>query len=206
MKMVVATQNQGKIREFARLFAPLNAQVYSINELAPRHFVEETGTTFMQNACLKARAAHQETGLISVADDSGLCVDALNGAPGVYSARYGGEGLTDAQRVEKLLAALKDIADPQARTARFVCAICCVLENGEEIHIEQSCEGLLGFAPVGDGGFGYDPIFMVGEKSFSQISGEEKDKISHRGKAVREFVKRLQDYMQQKGENTSAKQ
>ena len=206
MKMVISTQNQGKIREFARLFASLNAQVYSINELVPNHHVEETGTTFLENACLKARAAHKETGLISIADDSGLCVDALNGAPGVYSARFGGEGLTDAQRVDKLLDAMKEVKDPKDRTARFVCAICCVLPNGEEIHIQESCEGVLDFAPHGEGGFGYDPIFLVGEKSFSQISGEEKDKISHRGKAVRKFVAALKEHMKQKGDKTSAQQ
>ena len=154
--------------------------------------VEETGTTFAENAYLKAKAACEQTGLPAVADDSGLVVDALNGAPGVYSARYAGPDATDAQRMDKLLHELDGVPAEQ-RTARFVSAICVVYPDGERMDVEGVCEGSVAFAPRGHDGFGYDPIFLVGEKTYAELTPAEKDVVSHRGKALRELAARLEE-------------
>ena len=187
MVLIMATHNQKKLREMERILSPLEIRV----ETADLPEVEETGTTFAENAYLKAQSACQHTGLPAVADDSGIVVDALNGAPGIYSARYGGEGLTDEDRVQKLLSELEGVPD-EKRTARFVCSICCVFPDGTILRAEDSCEGLIGYAPMGDHGFGYDPVFMRGERSFAQFSDAEKDAVSHRGKALRSFFTQLQ--------------
>lgn len=189
MKLIMATHNQKKLREMERILAPLSITV----QTADLPEVEETGSTFAENAFLKAQSACQHTGLPAVADDSGLAVDALNGAPGIYSARYGGEGLTDEDRVQKLLAALEGVPEAE-RTARFVCSICCVFPDGTVLRAEDSCEGIIGDAPVGDHGFGYDPVFMRGDRSFAQYSDAEKDAVSHRGKALRTFFQKLKAY------------
>ena len=133
----------------------------------------------------------RQTGLPAVADDSGLMVDALGGAPGVYSARYAGEDATDEQRNEKLLQELKDVPAEQ-RTARFVSAVCCVFPDGETVQVRGECEGTIAFAPSGSGGFGYDPLFLVGEKTYAELSAAEKDAISHRGRALCALQKELQ--------------
>lgn len=190
MKFIIATHNQKKLTELKRILSPLDIEAVT----AQLSEVEETGTTFAQNAFLKAQAACKQTGLPAIADDSGLAVDALNGAPGVYSARYAGEHATDAQRMEKLLIELQGIPKEQ-RTARFVCVVCCVFPNGDNITVEGTCEGEIAFSPIGDGGFGYDPIFLVGDRSFGQLSDEEKDCISHRGKALTLFSQKLNDYL-----------
>lgn len=187
MTFVIATHNAHKLAELERILAPLHIDVIT----AELDEVEETGTTFAQNAFLKADAACKQTGLPAVADDSGLMVDALNGAPGVYSARYAGEGATDGQRIEKLLSALKDIPQEQ-RTARFVSSICCVFPNGQTVTTEGNCPGSIAFAPAGNGGFGYDPVFLVNGKTFAELPAQEKDEISHRGKALRLFAEKLQ--------------
>ena len=187
MVLIMATHNKKKLREMERILSPLAIRV----ETADLPEVDETGTTFAENAFLKANSACQHTGLPAVADDSGIVVDALGGAPGIYSARYGGEGLTDEDRVQKLLSELEGVPDEQ-RTARFVCSICCVFPDGTVLRAEDSCEGLIGYAPIGDHGFGYDPVFMRGERSFAQFSDEEKDAVSHRGKALRKFFDQLQ--------------
>jgi len=194
MELVVATNNPNKLLEFSRILQPLGVRVRSQKELCPDLEAEETGTTFAENARLKAEAVYRVTGLTAVADDSGLCVDALDGAPGVYSARYAGPGATDAQRIRKLLEALRDVPAPR-RTARFVSAICCV---GRDLLVECQgvCEGVIGTAPAGEGGFGYDPVFFVGDKSYSQMTGAEKDAISHRGKALRLFYDEMNRRMQ----------
>ena len=184
MELIVATHNKGKLRQVGRILEPLGIRVRSEEEVCPGLEVEETGTTFAQNAYLKAKALYDATGLATVADDSGLCVDALGGAPGVYSARYAGENATDAQRVEKLLGELKDVPDGQ-RTARFVSAICCILPGGETIQCEGTCEGTIGWEPKGEDGFGYDPVFVRDGKTYSQMTGAEKDAVSHRGAALR---------------------
>ncbi len=189
MKLVIATRNMGKLAEFGRILAPLGITAVAQEEVCPGLEVEETGTTFAANARLKAEAIFQATGMMAVADDSGLCVDALDGAPGVYSARYAGANATDEMRIQKLLKAIENIPNPQ-RTARFVSAICCV-GQGLLIECEGVCEGTIGHAPQGVGGFGYDPIFFVGEQSFAQMSAEQKDAVSHRGRALKIFYDRL---------------
>jgi XTP/dITP diphosphohydrolase len=187
LTFVIATHNQHKLTELERILSPLHIDVTT----AQLDEVEETGTTFAQNAFLKAEAACKQTGLPAVADDSGLMVDALDGAPGVYSARYAGEGATDSQRIEKLLNALKDVPQEQ-RTAHFVSSICCVFPNGKTVTAEGTCSGNIAFSPSGTDGFGYDPVFLVGDKTFAQLTAQEKDAISHRGRALRKFAEELQ--------------
>lgn len=189
MKLVIGTHNAGKIREFERILLPLGVEVLS----ADLPEVEETGTTFAQNAFLKAESACRATGLPSVADDSGLAVDALDGAPGIYSARYAGEDTPYEQKIKKLLDSVKDVP-PEKRGARFVCAICCVFPNGDSITAEGKCHGFLAYAPSGSGGFGYDPVFLVGDRTFAELGPQEKDKISHRGQALRLFAEKLKEY------------
>ena len=189
MKLIVATNNAHKLLEFGRILAPLGVEVHSQKEYCPDLDVEETGTTFAENARLKAEAVFKATGLTAVADDSGLCVDALNGAPGVYSARYAGENATDAQRIEKLLQEMANVPDEE-RSGRFISAICCI---GPELLIECEgvCEGVIGRECKGEGGFGYDPVFYVDGRSYSEMSGEEKDAVSHRGRALRLFYEEM---------------
>ncbi len=194
MKFVMATHNQKKLQELERILMPLHISV-SAPDLPE---VEETGTTFAENAFLKADSACRETGLPAVADDSGLMVDALGGAPGVYSARYAGEDATDLDRIHKLLDAIKDVPQ-EKRTAKFVSAICCVFPDGTRITALGECAGTIAFAPEGEGGFGYDPIFLVNGKSFAQLTAEEKDEISHRGRALRAFAKKLRNRKEKNG-------
>ena len=184
---IIATHNKNKLNELERILTPLNINIAT----AELDEVEETGTTFAQNAFLKADAACRQTGKPAVADDSGLMVDALDGAPGVYSARYAGEGASDDDRIQKLLHNLEDIPKEE-RTAKFVCSICCVFPNGDKVTAQGECAGMIGFEPKGTDGFGYDPVFLVNEKSFAELSAQEKDKISHRGRALREFAVQLQ--------------
>lgn len=191
MKIVVATGNAGKLREFKRILEPLGIETVSLKELSLSLTVEETGTTFAQNARLKAQAVQKATGLAAIADDSGLCVDALDGAPGVYSARYSGAG--DDENNRKLLRELGEIP-LEKRTARYVCAISCIFPGGEEITAQETCEGVIGFQPAGSHGFGYDPLFYVDKRSFGQWEDEEKDQISHRGKALRAFCQKIKEY------------
>lgn len=186
MTFVIATHNPGKLRELERILKPLRIAAVT----ADLDEVEETGTTFAENAFLKADAACRRTGMPAVADDSGLMVDALGGAPGVYSARYAGPGATDRDRIEKLLGNLKGVPG-EKRTARFVCAVCCVFPDGTRIEAGGECPGRIAFAPQGKGGFGYDPVFLIGKKSFAELNSEEKDRISHRGRALAEFARRL---------------
>ena len=186
---VMATHNKHKITELQRILEPLGIQVTT----AELPEVEETGTTFEENAQLKARSACRATGLPSVADDSGISVDALGGAPGVYSARYAGPDATDADRNQKLLCELQDTPD-EKRTARFVSAICCAFPDGSEITVTGVCEGRVARSPRGEDGFGYDPIFLVGKKTYAELSPSEKDAVSHRGKALRQLAERLREH------------
>ena len=157
--------------------------------------VEETGTTFEENAFLKAHAVMEASGLPAVADDSGLCVDALNGAPGVYSARYGGPGLDDVGRYRLLLENMRGQLD---RRCRFVSAICCCFPNGDRVEARGECPGTLAYAPRGSDGFGYDPIFFLPErkKTFAELTAEEKNAISHRGRALEAFGEKLKAYLE----------
>ena len=194
MKFVLATHNPGKIREMSNILSGLGIQVVSPAELGITVDVEETGTTFAENAMLKAKAICAASGLPAIADDSGLCVDALNGGPGVYSARYGGEGLDDRGRYMLLLETMRG---QTTRAAHFACAIACAFPNGDELTAQGRCDGTVAFAPMGEGGFGYDPIFFVPEKAktFGQLTAQEKDEISHRGRALKEFAEKLATYL-----------
>ncbi len=191
-KFLIATGNVGKVREFGRILEPLGIEAVSAREAGiSLDDVEETGTTFAENAYIKAKAAFERTGLPSIADDSGLSVDALNGEPGVYSARYAGEGADDSMRIAKLLKNL-DGVEKQNRTAHFTCSICCIIDKDTIITAEGKCYGVIADKPMGNGGFGYDPIFLTdGGKTFGQLTAEEKDSVSHRGKALRELSEKL---------------
>ncbi|MBQ5591120.1 MAG: XTP/dITP diphosphatase [Clostridia bacterium] len=195
MKFIIASKNRKKIAELERILNPLGIFAVTEEELGisiPE--VEETGSTFAQNAFIKAFSACQASGLPAIADDSGLCVDALNGAPGVYSARYSGEDATDKKNNELLIKNLENI-EKNDRTAKFCCAISVVFPNDDKIECYGECCGIIGFQPSGNGGFGYDPYFYVGEKSFADLSANEKDEISHRGNALRELKTKLKEYL-----------
>ncbi|MEG1777980.1 MAG: RdgB/HAM1 family non-canonical purine NTP pyrophosphatase [Angelakisella sp.] len=195
MKIVIATNNANKLVEFRRILSPLGYEVVGQGEVFQSIEVTEDGVSFAENAYKKAFEIFLRTGLPTVADDSGLCVDALGGEPGIYSARYAGEPHSDKACNDKLLENMKDIPE-ERRTASFVSAICCILCEDDIIECEGRCEGRIGYAPKGQDGFGYDPLFMVGEKSFAELSGEEKDAISHRGVALRKLadeIKRRKD-------------
>ena len=187
--LVLATRNQGKIREFRRILDAISngaINLVGLEEFAHTTEVEETGTTFKENALLKARSICAETGLPAIADDSGLCVDALDGAPGIYSARYAGVHGDDQGNNAKLLRELANVPEDK-RSAHFTCAAALVLPDGREHVTEEIFEGSILFAPIGDQGFGYDPLFRPEGLSISsaQMSADEKDLISHRGKSLR---------------------
>ena|SRR5438552_3931278 len=188
-KLLVATSNPGKVAELATLLKDLPCQVIGLSDLPqPLPIAAETGATFSENALMKAEEYHARTGLLTLADDSGLEVDALGGAPGIYSARYAGETATDAERVVKLLDEMKDVPDAK-RTARFVCSIALVgMLDGQQLQctFEGRCEGLIARSPRGNGGFGYDPIFIDVElgHTFAELTREEKAARSHRGRAM----------------------
>lgn len=194
MKFVLATHNPGKLREMSAILGELGVEVVSPADVGITVDVEETGTTFAENAMLKAKAICAAARLPAIADDSGLCVDALNGGPGVYSARYGGEGLDDKGRYMLLLNSMRG---QTTRKAHFACAIACAFPNGDELTAQGQCDGAIAFAPMGEGGFGYDPVFLVPEKgkTFGQLTAEEKSAISHRGKALRDFSEKLATYL-----------
>ena len=194
MKFVLATHNPGKLREMGGILKDLGVEVVSPAALGIPVDVEETGTTFLENALLKAKAICRAANLPAIADDSGLCVDALNGAPGVYSARYGGEGLDDRGRCMLLLNSLRGAT---TRAAHFSCAVACAFPNGDTLTTEGRCDGSIAYAPLGDGGFGYDPVFLLPGtgKTFGQLSQEEKSAVSHRGKALKEFAGKLETYL-----------
>ena len=187
--LVLATRNQGKIVEFRRILealAPGENNLVGVDQFPELTDVEETGTSFEENALLKARYTAEATGFPAISDDSGLCVDALNGDPGIFSARWAGLHGDDVANLEKLLAQLSDIAD-ESRGAHFTCVSAIALPDGRS-HVEEGrMVGRILHAPVGDGGFGYDPIFAPLGMSIStaQMSAEEKDAISHRGKSLR---------------------
>ena len=194
MKFVLATHNPNKIREMGAILSRFGVEVVSPRELGITVDVEETGTTFGENAMLKAKAICQLAKLPAIADDSGLCVDALNGAPGVYSARYGGEGLDDKGRYMLLLSSLRGAP---TRAAHFACAVACAFPNGDTLTAEGRCDGSIAYAPLGEGGFGYDPVFLLPGtgKTFGQLTQEEKSAVSHRGRALKDFAGKLEAYL-----------
>ena len=194
MKLVLASKNQKKLKEMNEILSGMGVEVCLQSDVGIDIDVEETGTTFEENSLLKAKAVMEASGLPAIADDSGLCVDALNGAPGVYSARYGGEGLDDAGRYRMLLANMPRGA---ARTAKFVSVITCCFPGGDVLTARGECPGTIAFAPMGEGGFGYDPVFCVPslKKTFAQLTAEEKNAVSHRGKALEAFKVKLEEYL-----------
>lgn len=188
-KLVLATRNQGKIAEFRRILeelAPGQIDLIGLDQFPHLVDVDETGSTFEENSLLKARYTSEATGLPAIADDSGLCIDALNGDPGIYSARWAGTHGDDRANLEKVLDQLKDVPD-ENRTAYFICVAALVLPDGRQQVAEGRFEGHILHAPVGNNGFGYDPIFQPLGMSISsaQLSAEEKDLVSHRGKSLR---------------------
>lgn len=192
---LIATHNMKKRNELLRILSPLGIDVKTDEELGlSLTDVEETGETFYENALLKAESGCKESGLPCVADDSGLMVDYLAGAPGVYSARFAGEHGNDEKNNAKLLKLLSDVPENE-RTARFVSVTCCVFPNGDILTARGECEGTIGYEMRGNGGFGYDPVFMVNGKSFAELSNEEKDALSHRGKSLNMLAEKLKDYM-----------
>ena len=188
MVICAATGNAGKLKELRRILSALGHEVKSQKELGINLEPEETGTTFEENALLKAKAVMEASGMAAIADDSGLEVDALNGAPGVYSARYGNKN-SDAERTAFLLENMRDVPAEQ-RTARFVSAIACALPDGRVVAARGTCEGTILFETRGDNGFGYDPVFYVPElgMTFAEADGARKNAISHRGNALKKFV------------------
>ena len=192
MKFVLASSNKGKIPEIQhllRLYLGDSVEVLSLSDVGLDGDIEENGTTFAENARIKALSGCKESGLPCIADDSGLCVDYLGGAPGIYSARYSGGD--DKQNNEKLLCELEGV-EKEKRTAYFACSISCCFPDGREITAEGKCFGYIGFEEQGNGGFGYDPLFITDKGCFGQLSAEEKDEISHRGNALRELKEKLQ--------------
>ena len=194
MEFIAATNNAHKLAEMRRILVRMGHTVLSQREAGVLLEPEETGTTFEENAAIKAMAVMQASGLPAIADDSGLCVDALNGAPGIYSARYGGVD-SDQARYRLLLENLRGAG---ARTAHFHTAIVCCFPNGDRLDAAGDCFGTIAYAPQGDNGFGYDPVFFVPElrKTFAQLTPEEKNAISHRGNALRAFAAELKTYLE----------
>ena len=195
MKFIIATHNMKKQAEMQRILSPLGVEVLTA-EMAGVTLtdVEETGATFEENAVLKAENGCRESGLPCIADDSGLSVDFLGGEPGVYSARYCGKHGDDEANIQKLLKKLEGVPE-EKRTARFVSVVCVCFPDGRKLTVDGKCEGKIGFEKHGDNGFGYDPVFMVGKKSFAELSADEKDKISHRGNALRKLAQVLPEYL-----------
>jgi XTP/dITP diphosphohydrolase len=186
MNLLVATHNRGKLAVFARLLAGLNVKWLSLDDVGMTADVEETGRTFLENAILKAQQYAAEANLLTLADDSGLLVDALNGAPGVHTARYGGPGLTIRERFQRVLVEMQDVPWEQ-RDAHFHCALALAGPDGTLLGTaEGSCDGKIAWEPAGDQGFGYDPIFYLPAygRTMGQLSPGEKQQISHRSRAL----------------------
>ncbi len=191
MDLILASNNKDKLREVKRILSPYGFEVKSQSEAGVHMEADETGTTFAENSAIKAKALYDILHTPTIADDSGLEVDALGGEPGVYSARYGGPEVDDIERCYLVMEKLKGVPD-EKRTARFVCVITYIDENGEMTQFDGKIEGRIGYERVGDNGFGYDPIFMVGDRSLAEFSDDEKNAVSHRGTALRkleEFLK-----------------
>jgi len=196
MKLVLASNNAHKLSEFREMLERTDIAILSQREAGLHLEVEETGVTFEENAFLKAEAACRALGIPAMADDSGLVVSALDGQPGVYSARYGGEGLDDEGRYRLLLRNMEEKAD---RSAMFVSAIVCVFPNGDVLRARGECHGVILRAPRGENGFGYDPVFYIPElgRSMAELTMEEKNAISHRGAALVEFRKIFDKYLKE---------
>jgi XTP/dITP diphosphohydrolase len=196
LTLLIATRNKGKLRELRKLLGDVPLALMELGDFPSIQSVHETGETFAQNASLKATGYATQAQLLTLADDSGLGVDALGGAPGVLSARYAGAGASDQERTNKLLSELSNVPSEQ-RSARFVCSVAIANEEGAVVHVSSGvCEGRIAFAPRGAAGFGYDPIFIPRgfEETFAELKAEVKNKISHRARALsgaHEFLRSL---------------
>lgn len=197
MKIFIATKNAKKLKELSRILVPMGFEVLCEKDLdKPFADAIEDGTTFEENAIIKAKSGLAQTGYISVADDSGICVDYLDGAPGVFSARYSGEHGNDQENNDKLLRELEGVP-MEKRTAYYVAAIACVFPDGRQFTVRGECHGHIAFTEQeGPGGFGYDPLFISEIGPFSQVSDEAKDAVSHRGRALEKFKAELEKYIE----------
>ena len=199
MKLIAATNNMHKLQEIRAILASEDVEVLSMQDIGLHMDIQETGTTFEENAMLKARAVHEASGFPALADDSGLEVDALNGAPGIYSARYAGESATDLERIEKVWKNLEHVDDTNLG-AQFVSAVACVLSETTSFVVRGICRGVILRECRGTGGFGYDPCFYVPElgKTYAELTAEEKNQISHRKHALDQFLKEFQEKISQR--------
>ncbi len=191
MTVVLASDNQGKLRELRELLKDTDMHLISKSDAGCFIEVDETGETFEENAYLKASSVAKETGQYALADDSGLCIDALGGEPGVHSARYM-DGIPYPQRMERILA-LMDSVPQDKRTARFVCVICLCAPDGTHSFHKGVCEGHIGYEQRGGHGFGYDPIFMVDGRALAELPEDEKNALSHRGRAISQLMEKLRN-------------
>jgi XTP/dITP diphosphohydrolase len=192
-RLIAATKNKGKLEEITQLLAQFPYEIVSMEQIGIVDNIEENGSTFEENALIKAKSIWKVTGETVIADDSGLEVDYLDGAPGIYSARYAGEGAADADKNRKLLDAMEGVPADK-RTARFVCAIAVVFADGTSVSVRGVCEGYIVTKPSGSNGFGYDPLFCVPEfgMTIAQMDSDIKNSISHRGNALRKIVEELE--------------
>lgn len=191
MDFILATNNMKKLAEMQRILSPLGINVVTAKMLGiTLEEVEEDGDTFEANAKIKALNACRSTNMPAIADDSGICVDYLDGAPGIFSARFSGEHGNDEKNNDLLLEKLSGVP-MEERKAHYACAICCVFPDGKEITVRGECHGYIGFERDGNEGFGYDPLFLINGRSFGKYTAEEKDKISHRGNALRLLTQEL---------------
>ena len=199
-KIIFATGNQGKLEEIRVILGEPDLEIISMKEAGIEADIEETGTTFEENAVIKATTIAKKTDEIVMADDSGLEIDYLNREPGVYSARYAGEDTPYSVKNQMLLDRLKGV-EKEKRTARFVCVIAAALPDGRVITTRGTIEGYIGYEPAGENGFGYDPIFYVPEYecSTAQLTMEQKNELSHRGKALRAMKEKLSIYLGDQG-------
>lgn len=188
-ELILATNNKNKVSEMKEKLSKLGINVLSQSEAGINIDVDETGETFKENAKIKAEAIYNLVKKPVLADDSGLCIDALDGAPGVHSHRFAGEDATDQDRINIVLDKLKNVPFEE-RTARFKCCVCFIDENGENHYFEDTAEGIIADSPRGSNGFGFDPVFLFegGDRTFAEFSKEEKNAVSHRGKAVAKFI------------------
>ena len=192
MRIVIATGNKDKVREINEILKGTEFDAVSMKEIGIDPEIIEDADSFEGNALIKARTVHELTKEYVMADDSGLCIDALNGAPGIYSARFCGEDSNYEEKFKKIFEMLKDVPE-EKRTAQFVCAIAVVRPDGSSFTVRGECHGILHEKPMGEGGFGYDPIFYVPEfgMTTAQMTKDQKNSISHRGKALRAMVDKL---------------
>lgn len=188
MDILISTKNKNKIIEFSRNLEPLGYSIKRLSDFNIDINIQENGNTFEDNAFIKATNLYNIVKMSIIADDSGLEVDYLNKRPGIYSARYGGNKITDRERCQLILDELKGVPR-ELRTARYICAICYIDNNENKYIIKESCEGYIGDKMIGKNGFGYDVIFMNDNLSFAQLDSQKKDELSHRGKAIRSLVR-----------------